>query len=62
MSEVKRITVRTFRGRTLIDFRNFYQKDGVWTPGKKGIALSVEQWGRFVDQMDEVMEMLTASN
>jgi hypothetical protein len=40
------VTVRTFGGKVLIDIREYYtdQASGEERPGKKGIALSPEQW------------------
>jgi len=44
LGKKKRATVRTFKGNTLLDIREFYGPDGDEKPGKKGISLSIEQW------------------
>jgi hypothetical protein len=44
LGKKKRATVRTFKGNTLLDIREFYGADGDEKPGKKGISLSIEQW------------------
>ncbi|KAI0051235.1 PC4-domain-containing protein [Auriscalpium vulgare] len=44
LGQKKRVTVRDFKGKTLIDIREFYGDAGEEKPGKKGISLSVEQW------------------
>ena len=33
-----------FKGKWIAGLREFYQKDGAWMPGKKGIALSADQF------------------
>ncbi|KAJ7084415.1 transcriptional Coactivator p15-domain-containing protein [Mycena belliarum] len=42
----KRVTVRSFKGTTLIDIREFYtdKTSGEQKPGKKGISLGLDQW------------------
>ena len=52
----KRVTVRRWKGKPLVDIREFYgdsasdDHDGTEAglkPGKKGISLSLEQWHRL---------------
>ncbi|KAK7057166.1 PC4-domain-containing protein [Favolaschia claudopus] len=42
----KRVTVKNFKGNTLIDIREFYvdKTSGDVKPGKKGVSLTPEQW------------------
>ncbi|KIM91823.1 hypothetical protein PILCRDRAFT_809789 [Piloderma croceum F 1598] len=44
LGKKKRATVRTFKGITLLDIREFYGADGDEKPGKKGISLTIDQW------------------
>ncbi|ODV83800.1 hypothetical protein CANARDRAFT_183515, partial [[Candida] arabinofermentans NRRL YB-2248] len=52
--EKKRVSVRKFRGKTLIDIREFYQKNDAWLPGSKGISLTEEQWVALVTKASEI--------
>jgi len=40
----KRAGVSSFRGKMMIDVREYYEKDGEMKPGKKGISLPPDQW------------------
>lgn len=45
LSPVKQIEVRSFKGTTLVDIRQYYKaEDGTALPTKKGISLTLAQW------------------
>lgn len=51
------VTVREFRGKTLIDIREYYTTaDGETRPGKKGISLNSTQWGKLKSLVGEIDE------
>ena len=41
----------SFKGKLLIDIREYYGDDHDLKPGKKGISLSVEQWKKLKDNL-----------
>lgn len=50
----KRVTVRKFKGNTLVDIREFYtDKDDNGKPGKKGISLTLDQYNSLQELMLE---------
>ena len=46
--------------QTLVNIREFYEKDGQMLPGAKGIALSPEQWAQLVAHAPQVEAALAA--
>uniref|UniRef100_A0A069DP17 Putative rna polymerase ii transcriptional coactivator n=1 Tax=Panstrongylus megistus TaxID=65343 RepID=A0A069DP17_9HEMI len=46
--------VRSFRGKLMIDIREFYEDNGEMKPGKKGICLQVAQWKKLCEIMPEI--------
>lgn len=44
LSSKKFAKVRKFAGKTYVDFREYYEKDGKMLPGKKGLMLNKAEW------------------
>ncbi|KAJ7218036.1 transcriptional Coactivator p15-domain-containing protein [Mycena pura] len=56
----KRATVRSFKGTTYVDIREFYAEkgSGELKPGKKGISLAVDQWEELIRVADTLDELI----
>lgn len=55
LSPIKRVDVRSFKGRVLVDIRQFFRgPDGTTMPSKKGIALTIPQWRRLQEAMGDI--------
>nr|XP_031857813.1 uncharacterized protein CI109_006756 [Kwoniella shandongensis]KAA5524885.1 hypothetical protein CI109_006756 [Kwoniella shandongensis] len=63
-SEYRRLTVRTFKSKTLIDIRDMYKDKttGATKPGAKGISLTPEQWDLLKSNIATVDDMVAKVN
>ncbi|KAJ5815289.1 hypothetical protein N7474_007066 [Penicillium riverlandense] len=59
ISKMRRVTVSSFRGKTLVNVREYYEKDGQELPGKKGISMPVDQFAALVTLLPEIEQSLT---
>jgi hypothetical protein len=49
------VSVSEFRGKPLVNIREYYEANGKLLPGKKGVSLSTDQWEqlkKFIDKID----------
>ncbi|KAK2762775.1 hypothetical protein FQN54_000949 [Arachnomyces sp. PD_36] len=54
LSRLRRVTVSSFKGRTFVNVREYYEKDGQELPGKKGISMSVDQFSTMVGLLPSI--------
>ncbi|CAA6660410.1 unnamed protein product [Spirodela intermedia] len=54
ISKNRRVSVRCWQGKIVVDIREFYSKDGKELPGKKGISLTMDQWNILKDHIGEI--------
>jgi len=54
----KKVTVRSWKGNTYVDIREFYEKDGKELPGKKGVSLKAGDYGLLKDLIPHIDEAL----
>ncbi|KAJ5824422.1 ssDNA-binding transcriptional regulator [Penicillium robsamsonii] len=54
ISKMRRVTISSFRGKTQVNIREYYEKDGQELPGKKGISMPVNQFAAIVSILPEI--------
>ncbi|NWH63387.1 TCP4 polymerase, partial [Geococcyx californianus] len=55
IGKMRYVRVSCFKGKVLVDIREFYtDKEGDMKPGRKGIALSAEQWSQLKEIIPEI--------
>ncbi|KAJ5543033.1 ssDNA-binding transcriptional regulator [Penicillium sp. DV-2018c] len=61
ISKMRRVTISSFRGKTQVNVREYYEKDGQVLPGKKGISLPVDQFAALVSVLPDIEQALKES-
>ncbi|CAF4278893.1 unnamed protein product [Rotaria socialis] len=54
LGKLRYISVSEFKGKSLINIREYYEDKGVHKPGKKGISLSVDQWEKLKSVISQI--------
>jgi len=49
-----RIEASEFKGKFYIGIRRWYEKDGEWLPGNKGINLTEAEWNEMLEHFEEI--------
>lgn len=58
LTKTRRVTLRKWKGKNLVDIREFWGDQGDLKPGKKGISLTVEQWKRLLEIVPEISKRI----
>ncbi|XP_058963573.1 activated RNA polymerase II transcriptional coactivator p15 [Pocillopora verrucosa] len=59
LTNKRRVTVREFKGKILVDIREFYEDSaGEMKPGKKGISLQLDQWETLKNHIADIDEAI----
>ncbi|KAJ5621191.1 ssDNA-binding transcriptional regulator [Penicillium herquei] len=61
ISKMRRVTVSEFRGKTMVNLREYYEKDGQELPGKKGISLPIDQFAALIKILPELEQAVQDS-
>lgn len=54
ISKMRRITISSFRGKVMVNIREYYEKDGEELPGKKGISLPIDQFSALLALLPDI--------
>ncbi|KAL9627080.1 MAG: hypothetical protein Q9164_007711 [Protoblastenia rupestris] len=60
ISNTRRIGISEYKGKVMVDIREYYEKEGEMLPGKKGISLTLEQYNTVMSVLPEVESALAA--
>lgn len=55
---MRRVTISSFRGKTQVNVREYYEKDGQELPGKKGISMPVDQFAAIISILPDIEQAL----
>ncbi|EKV10692.1 hypothetical protein PDIG_55300 [Penicillium digitatum PHI26] len=58
ISKMRRVTISSFRGKTQVNVREYYEKNGQELPGKKGISMPVDQFAAIISILPEIEQEL----
>ncbi|XP_018796652.1 PREDICTED: RNA polymerase II transcriptional coactivator [Bactrocera latifrons] len=58
IEKLRQVRINEFKGRKMVDIREFYEKNGEILPGKKGISLHPHQWKKLLELAPEVNKAL----
>ncbi|KAJ5668814.1 PX-associated sorting nexin 13 [Penicillium macrosclerotiorum] len=58
ISKMRRVSIASFRGKTMISVREYFEKQGQELPSKKGISMPVEQFAALVQLLPEIDQAL----
>ncbi|CAK4031702.1 PC4-domain-containing [Lecanosticta acicola] len=62
LSGTRRLGVSHYKGNTLINIREYYDKDGKMMPGRKGISITIDQFNAFLQVLPQVESVLAAND
>ena len=54
-----RVEAKEYKGKFYVHLRRWYEKDGEWLPGAKGISLSMDEWKELVEKFSGICEDVT---
>ncbi|XP_022648729.1 activated RNA polymerase II transcriptional coactivator p15-like [Varroa jacobsoni] len=63
LSKMRQVSVSDFKGKLFVNIREYYEdSNGETRPGKKGIALSIDQWEKLKEHMVDIDKAIKAKS
>ncbi|KAM0800713.1 transcriptional Coactivator p15-domain-containing protein [Usnea florida] len=62
LTSKRRVGISEFKGKYMVNIREYYEKDGEVLPGKKGISLPIEQFNTLIKVLPEIEVALAKKN
>ncbi|KAF3922048.1 hypothetical protein ABW20_dc0107370 [Dactylellina cionopaga] len=56
--KARRVTVSDFKGNVYVSVREYYEKDGKYFPGKKGISMNLDQFNQLIRVLPSLEEAI----
>lgn len=54
LSDNRRATVSSFKGVVRVDIREYYQANGEWKHGQKGVGLNADEWAGLLERKEKI--------
>ena len=54
LSKMRFVNVAEFKGKVVVNIREYFYSNGKQLPCKKGISLSIEQWDNLKSHMESI--------
>lgn len=63
LSNNRYLTISEFKNKVRVDIREYYfDSTGERKPGKKGISLSLEEWNKITENMDQIEQSILVAS
>lgn len=49
-----RVEASEYKGKFYVGIRRWYEKDGEWLPGNKGISMTQDEWNEFLEHFADI--------
>lgn len=58
LSDKRRATVSSFKGVVRVDIREYYEANGEWRHGQKGVGLNADEWAGLLERKEKILDAM----